>query len=63
MDITKFKQELNEFIQAFTEPDSWQNLNIEKQNIIIERALADITAHAKNVNFYKQNVILACEFC
>lgn len=49
MDITKFKQELNEFIQAFTEPDSWQNLNTEKQNIIIERALADITAHAKKL--------------
>lgn len=49
MDITKFKQELNEFIQAFTEPDSWQNFSEEKKNIIMERALADITAYAKKL--------------
>ena len=49
MDITKFKQELNEFIQAFAEPDSWQNFSAEKQNIITERALADITAYAKKI--------------
>ena len=45
----KIKKELNEFIQAFTEPDSWQNFSEEKQDIITERALADITMYAKKI--------------
>ena len=50
MDTENFQNELNEFIQALTVSDIWQDLKSSQRKIITDRAIADIASYLKISN-------------
>lgn len=50
MDTENFQNELNEFIQALTVSDIWQDLKSSQRKIITYRAIADIASYLKISN-------------